>query len=136
MTFTATLSAAVQGGFTVDVSTADGTATVADGDYTAVSGQTLTFAGTSGETQTFTITPGADTKVEPNETVMIAMSNLTGASGTVDISDLWLPFFCVSSNLTEALLVGVLKSTLRALALLTMHRSSSVVNNVMFSSPQ
>ncbi|HCR94878.1 MAG TPA: hypothetical protein DIV98_08070 [Oceanicaulis sp.] len=87
VTFTATLSAAVQGGFTVDVSTADGTATVADGDYTAVSGQTLTFAGTSGETQTFTITPGADTKVEPNETVMIAMSNLTGASGTVDISD-------------------------------------------------
>ncbi|WP_440958162.1 Calx-beta domain-containing protein [Oceanicaulis sp. LC35] len=87
VTFTATLSAAVQGGFTVDVSTADGTATVADGDYTAVSGQTLTFAGTSGETQSFTITPGADTKVEPNETVTISMGNLTGASGTVDISD-------------------------------------------------
>ncbi|MBO3700895.1 S-layer family protein, partial [Roseivirga sp. E12] len=61
ITVTATLDNAVQGGFTVDVSTADGTATTADSDYTTITSQTLTFAGTAGETQTFTVTPTADT---------------------------------------------------------------------------
>ena len=36
---------AVQGGFSVDVSTSDGSATTADGDYTAVSSQTVSFTG-------------------------------------------------------------------------------------------
>uniref|UniRef100_UPI004047D4CF beta strand repeat-containing protein n=1 Tax=Roseivirga sp. TaxID=1964215 RepID=UPI004047D4CF len=76
ITVTATLDNAVQGGFTVNVSTADGTATTADSDYTAVAGQTLTFTGTAGETQTFTVTPTADTKFETNETVTISQSNL------------------------------------------------------------
>ena len=53
MTFTVTLSAAVQGGLTVQYATSDGTA-AAGGDYTATSG-TLSFAGTAGETQTFTV---------------------------------------------------------------------------------
>ncbi|MBO3700907.1 Calx-beta domain-containing protein, partial [Roseivirga sp. E12] len=61
ITVTATLDNAVQGGFTVDVSSADGTATTADSDYTTITSQTLTFAGTAGETQTFTVTPTADT---------------------------------------------------------------------------
>ncbi|MGJ3230774.1 MAG: Calx-beta domain-containing protein [Oceanicaulis sp.] len=87
VTVTATLDAAVQGGFTVDVSTADGTATTADSDYTAVTAQTLTFAGTAGETQTFTVTPGADSKLEADETLTVSMSNLTGAAGTVAITD-------------------------------------------------
>ncbi|RMB63197.1 hypothetical protein EAX61_02025, partial [Dokdonia sinensis] len=51
LTFTATLDNAVDGGFTVDVNTADGTATTADMDYTAIVSETLTFAGTAGETQ-------------------------------------------------------------------------------------
>ncbi|MFC3880800.1 Calx-beta domain-containing protein [Algoriphagus namhaensis] len=90
ITVTATLDNAVDGGFDVDVSTADGTATTADSDYTAVIGQTLTFVGTSGETQTFTITPTADATSEPNETVVIGMSNLVPgsvASGDLDITD-------------------------------------------------
>jgi hypothetical protein len=87
ITVTATLDVAVQGGFTVDVSTADGTATTADSDYTAVTAETLTFTGTAGETQTFTVTPTSDATLEPNETLTVSMSNLAGASGSVDITD-------------------------------------------------
>jgi hypothetical protein len=90
ITVTLTLDNAVDGGFDVDVSTADGTATLADSDYTAVVNQTLTFAGTQGESQTFTITPTADVTSEANETVFVSMSNLVGAtvaSGDLDITD-------------------------------------------------
>ncbi|TDK50633.1 beta strand repeat-containing protein, partial [Algoriphagus formosus] len=90
ITVTVTLDNAVDGGFDVDLSTADGTATTANSDYTAVSGQTLSFAGTAGETQTFTVTPTVDTKPEPNETVIIGMSNViagTVSSGDIDITD-------------------------------------------------
>ncbi|WP_186756552.1 MBG domain-containing protein [Echinicola salinicaeni] len=88
ITLTATLDNAVQGGFTIDVSTADGTATVADNDYTAVTGQTLTFAGTSGEIQTFTVTPTLDLVQEVDETLTVSQSNLAGTSLAVDISDI------------------------------------------------
>ncbi|MFD2566793.1 YDG domain-containing protein [Pseudotenacibaculum haliotis] len=87
ITLTATLDNPVQGGFTVDVSTADGTATVADSDYTAVTSQTLTFTGNAGETQTFTVTPTTDTKVEANETVTVSQSNLAATGLSVDITD-------------------------------------------------
>ncbi|GAB5525207.1 MAG: hypothetical protein Roseis2KO_30790 [Roseivirga sp.] len=84
---TATLDKAVSGGFNVDVSTTDGTATEADGDYTALAGQTLTFTGTAGESQTFEISPGADSKLESNETFTVALSNLTGTTLPVTITD-------------------------------------------------
>ncbi len=84
---TATLDKAVVGGFSIDVSTADGTATVADGDYIAVSGQTLTFTGTAGETQTFDISPGVDSKLEANEIFTVSMGNLAGTTLPVVITD-------------------------------------------------
>lgn len=87
ITVTATLDIAVAGGFTVDVSTADGTATIANSDYTAVVGQTLTFAGTAGETQTFTVTPTGDAIVETNEILTVSMGNLGGTTLNVTISD-------------------------------------------------
>ena len=87
ITVTATLDNAVQGGFTVDVSTADGTATTADSDYTAVTNETLTFTGSAGETQTFTITPTVDTKLEANETLTITQTNLLATTLAVDITD-------------------------------------------------
>ena len=87
ITVTAVLDNAVQGGFTVDVSTADGTATTADGDYTAVTGQTLTFTGTAGETQTFTVTPTGDSKLETNEHLTVSQSNLSGTTLGVIITD-------------------------------------------------
>jgi hypothetical protein len=87
ITMTATLDHGVQGGFTVSVATADGTATVADNDYATIASQTLTFTGTSGETQTFTITPNPDNKIEPDETLTVSQFNLAGTSLTVDITD-------------------------------------------------
>ena len=87
ITVTATLDNPVQGGFTVDVSTADGTASTGDSDYAAITGQTLTFTGTAGETQTFTLTPGSDSKLEADETVSISQGNLAGTSLAVDITD-------------------------------------------------
>jgi len=86
MTFTATLDNAVQGGFTVDVNTLDGTAEVSDNDYTAISGQILTFTGTAGETQTFTLSPTADNKVETDETVTLGMTTVDNTPSFNDIT--------------------------------------------------
>ncbi|MDN5212994.1 cadherin domain-containing protein [Fulvivirgaceae bacterium BMA12] len=87
ITVTALLDNAVQGGFTVDVNTADGTATTADGDYSAVTGQTLTFAGTAGETQTFVVSPTTDGKVEVDEVLSVSLSSLGATTFVIDISD-------------------------------------------------
>lgn len=91
ITLTATLDNAVDGGFSVDVSTADGTATVADNDYSAVVSQTLTFVGIAGETETITVTPILDGTPESNETLTVSMSNLVPlavSSGDIDITDI------------------------------------------------
>ena len=87
ITVAVSLDNAVQGGFSVDAATADGTATLADSDYTQVSGQTLTFAGTASETQTFSVTPTADAVIETNETISVSLSNYIGVTSGLDISD-------------------------------------------------
>ena len=87
VTVTASLNNGVQGGFTVNASTTDGTATTTDSDYTAISGEVLTFVGTAGETQVFDITLGVDTKLEANETLTVAMSTLAATTLGVDITD-------------------------------------------------
>ncbi len=84
-TFTVTLDSAVQGGFTVDFATVDGTA-VAGSDYTATSG-TLTFAGTPGETQTISVAVTADERVELDETFSVLLSNLNAGGKPVTIAD-------------------------------------------------
>ena len=81
-TMTATLSNPVQGGFTLEVYTIDNSATAADNDYTPFTAITLTFAGTAGETQTFTIEATADTKVEADELAAVGMRNLGATSFT------------------------------------------------------
>ncbi|MCV6630285.1 MAG: gliding motility-associated C-terminal domain-containing protein, partial [Flavobacteriaceae bacterium] len=83
---TVTLDKEVDGGFTVNISTADGTATIGDNDYTAVTNQTLTFSGTVGETETFNVSPTADSVIEPDENLSISMSNAIAA--TVDVADI------------------------------------------------
>ncbi|MEP2012094.1 MAG: cadherin domain-containing protein [Balneola sp.] len=83
---TATLDNPVDGGFTVDVSTADSSATIANNDYTALVNETLTFTGTSGETRQFTVTPVADEAVENDEIVALVFSNLSTALN-VDITN-------------------------------------------------
>ncbi len=86
ITVNATLDNAVAGGFTVQVSTADGSATIADNDYTGLI-QTLTFDGTAGEIESFSVTPTVDTVIEPNETITVSMGSLGATTLTVDISD-------------------------------------------------
>ena len=95
MTFTVMLSEAVQGGLTVTPGYANGTA--ADTDYTKNT-SALTFTGTKGETQTFTVATTEDAVLEADETftVDLTVSNApTGATvtatdtgtGTVDNDD-------------------------------------------------
>lgn len=79
-TFTVNLSSpAGAGGVTFDIATQDGTATVSDNDYVSKSltGQTIA-AGNS--TFDFDVTINGDTNVEPNETLFVNVTNVTGAS--------------------------------------------------------
>lgn len=75
--FTASLSAAAGQSITVNFATANGTAT-APGDYQPASGS-VTF--NPGETtKTISITVNGDTTVEGNETVLVTLSNPSGAT--------------------------------------------------------
>jgi hypothetical protein len=80
-TFTATLNNPVQGGFTVPYTTGGGTATAVT-DYTDNDG-TLTFAGTAGETQTWTVNVNGDVTVELDETFEGALGAIAGAPAGV-----------------------------------------------------
>jgi Tol biopolymer transport system component len=77
-TVTSTLSAPA-GGITFDITTADGTATTAGGDYVprSLTNQTIP-AGQ--QTYTFDVTVNGDTLVEPNETFTVNITNVSGAS--------------------------------------------------------
>ena len=84
ITFTVTLDNAVAGGFTVtpsftDVSAVEGT------DYTANTAA-LSFAGTAGETKTFTVATTEDTTIEPDDTFTVSLS-VSGTSATVTATD-------------------------------------------------
>jgi Ca2+-binding RTX toxin-like protein len=72
-TFTVSLSGASPDTVKVDFATADGTATVADGDYQGNSG-TVTFV--PGDTsEPVTVLVNGDTKFEPNEDFFVNLSN-------------------------------------------------------------
>ncbi|MEO9932285.1 beta strand repeat-containing protein, partial [Rhodopirellula bahusiensis] len=78
VTLTVAVDNAVQGGFTVGYSTSDGTA-VDPADYTSTTG-TVTFAGTVGETETFTVPIINDDVVESDETFNVALGPVTGTT--------------------------------------------------------
>lgn len=91
ITVTATLSHDVSDAsgfvpFTVDYVLADGTATIADNDYTASSG-TLTFNGQAGDVQTFTVLPTADLIPEGDQNILVSLLNLSNTTHGIDISD-------------------------------------------------
>ena len=67
----------------VDYATSDGSATLADSDYSATSG-TLTFSPGGSLTQTISVPTGSDSKDEPNETFTVLLSSPvnTSVSGT------------------------------------------------------
>ena len=81
-TFSVRLSAAVQGGLTINFATANGTAT-AGTDYTTTSG-TLAFTGTANETRTLSVPILNNTIVEPNETFVVNFSTISKPVVTFD----------------------------------------------------
>ncbi len=83
VTFTVTLNRAVQAGFSVDYATANGAAT-AGNDYTTTTG-TLNFPAGSlaGATLTFTVPVINDNIVEPAETFVATIGNVTGGLVTI-----------------------------------------------------
>jgi len=74
-TFKLKLNGATAKPFTVDYQTANGTATVADFDYTARSGK-LSFNGIANEEREVTITINGDKKLEADETFKLLLSNI------------------------------------------------------------
>ncbi len=81
----ATFTVARTGGtaaFDVDFATADGTATLADGDYLKNAG-TLHFAANE-TSKTISVTINGDTKVEANETFNVLLSNATNGATISD----------------------------------------------------
>ena len=84
ITFTVTLDKAVGGGLTVTPSFTDGTATEGT-DYTENTAA-LTFTGTAGETQSFTVATTEDTIVEANETFTVGLA-VSGTSASVTATD-------------------------------------------------
>jgi len=86
VTFAATLDREVVEPFSVDIATIDGLATLADGDYGALSASTLSFTGAANETQNFSIATIADGRVEGDEDFGIFMSNLNGTTLPIDLS--------------------------------------------------
>ena len=84
--FAVTLDAAVDAGFSVDIASADDTATIADNDYASLA-ETLDFIGTVGETQAVSVTVNGDTAVEPTETFLVNLSNLSTGGRDVSLAD-------------------------------------------------
>lgn len=79
-TFTVSLSAAANaGGVTFDIATQNGTATIADTDFVSNSATTQTIA-TGSQTATFSVTVNGDATVESDETFLVNVFNITGAT--------------------------------------------------------
>ena len=76
--FTVRLDRASSSAVTVRYSTADGTATVADGDYLATSSTMTIAAGRT--TRTVGVTINGDTRNEADETFFVNLSDATGAT--------------------------------------------------------
>ncbi|CCI04718.1 beta strand repeat-containing protein [Microcystis aeruginosa] len=84
--FTVTLSNPVDTAITLNYATADGTATTADNDYTAINLTPLTF--NAGETsKAITVAVNGDTKVESNETFFVNLSSLNANGRNVTLAD-------------------------------------------------
>ncbi|MEO1369196.1 MAG: Calx-beta domain-containing protein, partial [Acidobacteriota bacterium] len=74
LTLTVTVTGAVDGGFSLDYFSEDGTATVAGNDYVPGAG-TLSFAGVDGERQSITVQVVGDTTLEADERFAVQLLN-------------------------------------------------------------
>ena len=84
LTFTATLDRATKSGFKLDVNAANLTSSAND---FSLSSTTLTFAGTAGETKTFTVTSNQDNFDETNETFRISLIRRGSLLSGINIKD-------------------------------------------------
>jgi hypothetical protein len=84
------LDKAVEGGFGVVVSTADGTAATSNGqsDFVPITQQQIDFNGTIGETKTLSITINGDNQNEDNETFIVKIDSLVNTNASVSTSDI------------------------------------------------
>ncbi len=82
--FTVTLNKEIDVAISVDVTTSNILATSGSGDFVANSA-TLNFAGTAGETKTFTVVVNGDMIVEPDENFGVILSNLLANSRSVTL---------------------------------------------------
>ncbi len=82
--FTVTHNGTIVGDISVDFATADGTATLANNDYSVSSG-TVSFSSDipTIKTQTVTVTINGDLAVEADETFFINLSNLSSSAATI-----------------------------------------------------
>lgn len=81
-TFTISLSQpAAAGGVNFDIATQDGTGTTANNDYVARSLTNQTIAA-GAQTYSFEVTVNGDATIEPNETFVVNVTNVSGASLT------------------------------------------------------
>ena len=83
--FTVNLSNPVDANVTVQFSTADGTATTADNDYTAVSNQVVTFIAGTTTAQSVNVSITNDTKVEADELYNVALNTLNASGRNVTL---------------------------------------------------
>ncbi|MGI9250310.1 MAG: Calx-beta domain-containing protein, partial [Pseudohongiellaceae bacterium] len=105
--FVLTLSRPAPTAITVDASTSDGTATIADGDYTAINARQVSFA--IGETrQTITVAVLDDAVVEPVESLYLVLSDPMPTNLTVnndqargDIHDDEVPIISIAAATTS-----------------------------------
>ncbi len=79
-TFDFTVSIDVAANATVQVDTADNSATIADSDYVAIVAQTVTFTAMGPTTQIFSVTINGDITVESDETFNVNLTNVMGAA--------------------------------------------------------
>ena len=84
LSFTVTLDKAVSGGLTVTPGFTDGTATSGT-DYTQNT-TAITFTGTAGETQSFTVATTQDANIEGDETFTVSLA-VSGTTATVTATD-------------------------------------------------
>jgi Ca2+-binding RTX toxin-like protein len=88
LTFSVTISNPQTQDITFDVSTNDGTATVADSDYVPISGQMVTIpAGQTAATATLDVNINGDLKNETDETFTLAISNVSAGAGMLAITE-------------------------------------------------
>gem|GEM_PF-4467610 len=83
--FDITLDNDVDQSVTIDFTTADGSATLADADY-VLNANTLLFSGTAGQTLTISVFSIGDTKVEADETFAVNLSNVVAGGKNVTIA--------------------------------------------------